>query len=631
MALLPKVRLKAVVNFPATIRDGTGIDVTKEDGHYQLDLAYDDFAPAVPSITDPTNQTILIWNASTEAYTLVPISEFGVGVGTGDVVGPGGAVNNSIAVFDGVTGKLIKDGGATIADITSSATGDVVGPASAVNDRIAVFDGVTGKLIKDGGTTVAAITGGGVTDGDKGDITVSSSGAAWAIDADVVSFAKMQNATGASVLVGRGEGGGAGDFQEISLGSNISMTGTVINVSTGTATLGDGDYGNIVVSSSGTIMTIDDDVVTFAKMQNIATDTLIGRDTAGTGDPEAITLGASLSMSGVQVLQRAALTGDVTATVNSNATVIANDVVTNAKLGNMAASTIKGRITASTGDPEDLSGTQTTTLLDVFTSSLKGLAPSSGGGTTNFLRADGTWAAAGGNGAPSDNVIINGDFRINQSGYVSGAALAAAAYGHDQWKAGASGGDYSFTQLASSTQITIATGKTLIQPIEDANVVGGSYVLTWTGTAQARAGVDTLTPSGSYAASPLTIGGQTAGTVMSIEFNAGTLGTVKLESGSTATAFVMRPYDQELATCLRYYCRGTIAGNAYASSFLSSYIHYPTPMRVVPTSSYSFLAGSVNPTAAFQNATISGIEIYHAVGGAGGYYFADTWVADARL
>ena len=34
-----------------------------------------------------------------------------------------------------------------------------------------------------------------------------------------------------------------------------------------------------------------------------------------------------------------------------------------------------------------------TALLNVFASGLKGLAPASGGGTTNFLRADGTWAA----------------------------------------------------------------------------------------------------------------------------------------------------------------------------------------------------------------------------------------------
>ena len=38
------------------------------------------------------------------------------------------------------------------------------------------------------------------------------------------------------------------------------------------------------------------------------------------------------------------------------------------------------------------------TSLGVFTTSLAGLAPSSGGGTTNFLRADGTWAAPPGGG-----------------------------------------------------------------------------------------------------------------------------------------------------------------------------------------------------------------------------------------
>jgi hypothetical protein len=37
-----------------------------------------------------------------------------------------------------------------------------------------------------------------------------------------------------------------------------------------------------------------------------------------------------------------------------------------------------------------------TALLNNFTSALKGLVPLSGGGTTNFLRADGTWASPGG-------------------------------------------------------------------------------------------------------------------------------------------------------------------------------------------------------------------------------------------
>jgi hypothetical protein len=64
----------------------------------------------------------------------------------------------------------------------------------------------------------------------------------------------------------------------------------------------------------------------------------------------------------------------------------------------IATNSILGRVTAGTGNIETLTGTQATTLLDVFTSSLKGLAPASGGGTTNFLRADGTWAAPSGGG-----------------------------------------------------------------------------------------------------------------------------------------------------------------------------------------------------------------------------------------
>lgn len=80
-----------------------------------------------------------------------------LGPSEGDVVGPSVAVNNNIAVFDSTTGKLIKDGGQTIAQLLAAAAaaavtaGYVVGPASAVDSNLAVFDGTTGKLIKDGG------------------------------------------------------------------------------------------------------------------------------------------------------------------------------------------------------------------------------------------------------------------------------------------------------------------------------------------------------------------------------------------------------------------------------------------------------------------------------------------------
>jgi hypothetical protein len=58
-----------------------------------------------------------------------------------------------------------------------------------------------------------------------------------------------------------------------------------------------------------------------------------------------------------------------------------------------ATNRVLGRISPGAGDVEELTGPQVTTLLDLFTSVAKGVVPASGGGTTNFLRADGTWAA----------------------------------------------------------------------------------------------------------------------------------------------------------------------------------------------------------------------------------------------
>jgi hypothetical protein len=85
---------------------------------------------------------------------------------------------------------------------------------------------------------------------------------------------------------------------------------------------------------------------------------------------------------------------------------IANDAVTNAKLANMAQALIKGRASgAGTGDPTDLTGTQATVLLDLFTAALQGVVPLSGGGTANFLRADGSWALPPGGGGTVWSVV----------------------------------------------------------------------------------------------------------------------------------------------------------------------------------------------------------------------------------
>jgi hypothetical protein len=83
-------------------------------------------------------------------------------------------------------------------------------------------------------------------------------------------------------------------------------------------------------------------------------------------------------------------TGEVT---GSGALTITPNAVTNAKLAQIGTGIIKGRATAGTGNVEDLTATQVTAVLNVFTDLLKGLVPASGGGTVNFLRADGAWSS----------------------------------------------------------------------------------------------------------------------------------------------------------------------------------------------------------------------------------------------
>lgn len=199
------------------------------------------------------------------------------------------------------------------------------------------------------------------------------------------------------------------------------------------------------------------------------------------------------------------------------------------------------------------------------------------------------------------NLIVNPSFAINQASYVSGATLASAAYGHDMWKGGASGGDYSFTQSADGCTITIAAAKSLIQVIEDKCVEGGSYLLSWSGTAQARYVINGTTPAGSYASSPIVITGQNRGTSMAVEFNSGTLGNVKLEPGSVVTPFVPRDYDTEYWLTRRYYFRVNSNGSNNAYFYLASsnaaqptIAFGPMPtiagMRTTPTVGYSALA-----------------------------------------
>lgn len=219
---------------------------------------------------------------------------------------------------------------------------------------------------------------GGVSDGDKGDVVVSGSGATWTIDANVVTFGKMQ-AVSADVLLGNDGTGSA--VEEIpctaagrallddasaadqrttlGLGTLATQSGTFSGTSSGTNT---GDQtitltGDVTGSGTGSFAaTIASGAVTFSKMANLSAGRLIGRNSSGAGVPEEIRPTGGVTIDAGGNLQREALVGDVTASLGLNTTTIANDVVTYAKMQNVsAASRLLGRGSASgSGDPEEM-------------------------------------------------------------------------------------------------------------------------------------------------------------------------------------------------------------------------------------------------------------------------------------
>lgn len=62
------------------------------------------------------------------------------------------------------------------AAVIGAGAGDVVGPASAVNEQLAVYDGTTGKLIKDSGINISAVTGAALAYDSVQTIYVSAGG-----------------------------------------------------------------------------------------------------------------------------------------------------------------------------------------------------------------------------------------------------------------------------------------------------------------------------------------------------------------------------------------------------------------------------------------------------------------------
>ncbi len=140
-----------------------------------------------------------------------------------------------------------------------------------------------------------------------------------------------------------------------------------------------------LVCGGTAVLTADPSGVSFVPPATFVNASFTGNTTIGDASGDTLTVAATGTFNGPQTFVGAVTVPDAS--------------FTNAKLANMATQTIKGRTTAGSGAPEDLTATQATAILnpmvgDSGSGGTKGLVPAPAAGDAaarKVLAADGTW------------------------------------------------------------------------------------------------------------------------------------------------------------------------------------------------------------------------------------------------
>jgi trimeric autotransporter adhesin len=331
---------------------------------------------AVASITATSNNTLTTLSALSLPGTQV----------TGNIAGNAGNVTGVVAIVNGGTGQT-----------TANAAFNALSPMTSLGDTI--YGGTSGAATRLQGNTTTTKnflvqTGTGSASAAPIWGTISA-GDLPSLSATYVTQSEVGQPNGVSSL------DSSGKIPSAQLPSTVLQYEGLWNPSTNTPTLSDATGTNgyvyqVSATYAGTIPGLSNSTMTNFQIGNL----IIYSGSISQWEqttPAAGVVSVNGAQGSVTVNAINQLTGQVTAGPASGSqsvvATIATNTVTNSNLAQMASDTIKGNNTGSTANASDLTGTQVTAMLNTFTSTLQGLAPSSGGGTVNYLRADGTWAA----------------------------------------------------------------------------------------------------------------------------------------------------------------------------------------------------------------------------------------------